>query len=228
MSQSDELIFTHVVSPKDAVAWTMEAGDQLRITDLEGKQVGDLVLFDLYNRRDKLSISWTRTRNIRDITRYVPPLGLYVGDRVWSTGYRVLATVTEDTATPVGIHDLNGRMCNRGMYELYGEQPQDGCHELLSRVLRPHGIAPEDIPDAIGVFMHTRPDPETRVMTMQEPVSKAGDRFGLTAEVALLAAMSTCPMDVIAPTNGWHITPMRVEVLRSRTGPEYTTTTEVK
>jgi uncharacterized protein YcgI (DUF1989 family) len=215
-----------VVPPKDAVAWTMEAGDELRITDLEGKQVGDLILFDLHNRRDRLSISWTRTRNIRDATRYVPPLGLQVGDRVWSTGYRVLATVTEDTPEPHGIHDLNGRMCNRAMYELYGEQPQDGCYELLSRVVAPHGIAPEEIPDAIGVFMHTRPDPETRVMTMQEPVSRPGDRFGLRAEVPLLAAMSTCPMDVIAPTNGWRITPMRVDVLRPESGSDPTPSKE--
>lgn len=210
----DELVFSDVIPPKDAVAWTMEPGDRVEITDLDGKQVGDLILFDLHNRRDKLSISWTRTRNIRDKSHYVPPLGLSVGDKIFSTGYRVLATVTEDTAHPPGIHDLNGRMCNRGMYELYGEEPQDGCYELLARVLAPHGIAPEEIPDAIGVFMHTRPDPETRVMTMQEPVSKPGDRFAIRAEIPLLAALSTCPMDVIAPTNGWRITPMRVEVKR--------------
>jgi uncharacterized protein YcgI (DUF1989 family) len=61
--------------------------------------------------------------------------------------------------------------------------------------------------------MHTVPDPETRVMQIHEPVSRAGDRFTLRAEVDLLAAMSTCPMDVIAPTNGYRISPMRVEVL---------------
>jgi uncharacterized protein YcgI (DUF1989 family) len=50
-------------------------------------------------------------------------------------------------------------------------------------------------------------------MAIQEPVSRAGDTFAIRAEVDLLLAASTCPMDVIAPTNGYHITPMRVEVL---------------
>jgi uncharacterized protein YcgI (DUF1989 family) len=62
--------------------------------------------------------------------------------------------------------------------------------------------------------MHTVPDQESRRWSIREPVSRAGDRFALQAEVDLLAAVSTCPMDVIAPTNGWRITPLLVDVLR--------------
>ena len=86
--------------------------------------------------------------------------------------------------------------------------------ELLQKVLTPHGISAEEIADPIGVFMHTVPHPDTRVMEIQEPVSKPGDRFAIRAEVDLLLAASTCPMDVIAPTNGWHITPLEIEVLQ--------------
>lgn len=213
-----EVVVKHTIAPKAAFAWTARRGALIRITDLEGKQVGDLVLFALANLHDQLSISWTRTRNLRDTGAYVPPLGLTVGDQVLSTGYRVLATVIEDSARPPGIHDLFGRMCNRDMYELYGVTPQPGCFELLQEVLLPHGVTPEEIPDPLGVFMHTVPHPETRVMEIQEPVSRAGDRLTLRAELDLLAAMSTCPMDVIAPTNGWAITPMLVEVLEPRGG----------
>jgi uncharacterized protein YcgI (DUF1989 family) len=208
-----EPLLRHEIPPKDAFAWTAKAGEVVRVTDVAGKQVGDLVMFSQANRRDRVSISWTRTRNIRVRDAYRPALGLTVGDRVFSTGYRVLATVTEDTPELKGVHDLFGRMCNRGMYELYGVTPQDGCFELLQRVLVPLGVAPEEIPDPIGVFMHTVPDPATRVMTIQEPVSRAGDHFSFRAEADLLLAMSTCPMDVIAPTNGYRITPLLVEVL---------------
>jgi uncharacterized protein len=207
------VVLSEVIPPKAALAWTCRRGSLIRITDLEGRQVGDLVLFALANPKDRISISWTRTRNLRETDAYVPPLGLSVGDRIYSTGYNVLATVVEDTPEPKGVHDLFGRMCNRGMYELYGVEPQPGCFELLLDVLADHGIAPEEIPDPLGVFMHTVPDPETRVMQIHEPVSRAGDRFTLRAEVDLLAAMSTCPMDVIAPTNGYRISPMQVEVL---------------
>jgi uncharacterized protein YcgI (DUF1989 family) len=207
------VVLSQRIEPKAAFAWTCRRGSLIRITDLEGKQVGDLVLFALENPRERISISWTRTRNLRDTAAYVPPLGLTAGDRIFSTGYRVMATVIEDTPEPKGIHDLFGRMCNRGMYELYGVDAQPGCFELLQDVLAPHGISPEEIPDPLGVFMHTVPHPDTRVMEIHEPVSRAGDSLVLRAEMDLLAAMSTCPMDVIAPTNGWRITPMLVEVL---------------
>lgn len=208
-----KVVLKHLIPAKDAFGWQMLAGQVCRITDVEGKQVGDLVLFDSKNNLDRHSISWTRTRNLRVRDAYHPPLGLTVGDTIWSTGYNRLATVTEDSAERKGIHDLFGRMCNRGMYEMYGVTPQDGCFELLQRVLTPIGIAPELIPDPLGVFMHTQPDPETRIMTIQEPVTRPGDVFAFRAEADLLCAMSTCPMDVIAPTNGYKITPLLVEVI---------------
>jgi len=213
MADEMKVVLDYVIAAKDSFAWTARAGQVSRITDLEGKQVADLTMFSADNRKDRLSISWTRTRNLRQKSDYLPPLGLSVGDKIWSSGYHVLATVVEESPQPHGIHDLFGRMCNRGMYEMYGVEPQDGCFELLQRALASHGIAPEEIPDPIGVFMHTVPHPETRVMAIQEPVSRAGDTFAIRAEVDLLLAASTCPMDVIAPTNGYHITPMRVEVL---------------
>jgi uncharacterized protein YcgI (DUF1989 family) len=36
----------------------------------------------------------------------------------------------------------------------------------------------------------------------------------LKAEMDLLCAMSACPMDVIAPTNGWVCTPLKVEIYK--------------
>ena len=207
------LIYSETIPAKAAAAWTVDSGRLIRITDIEGGQVGDLVLFMRDDHRERNSISWTRTRNIRNTATYEPPLGLAPGSTIWSTGYRVLATVVEDTSPIKGIHDLYGRMCNRGMYEMYGVTPQDGCFELLKKVLEPHGVAPPEIPDAIGVFMNTQPDPETRVMRIHQPVTRPNDSITIKAEVDLLAAMSTCPMDVLAPTNSYHITPMRVEVL---------------
>lgn len=211
-----QLTFSEVIPPKAAVAWSADAGQIIRITDLEGGQVGDLVLFARDDLRDRVSISWTRTRNIRTASTYEPPLGLAPGNTIWSTGYRALATVVEDTSPVMGVHDLYGRMCNRGMYEMYGVTPQDGCYELLQDVLTPHGVAPAEIPDAIGVFMNTQPDPETRVMRIHQPVTRPDDSISIRVEMDLLAAMSTCPMDVLAPTNSYHITPMKVEVFTGR------------
>ena len=209
------LVYAETIPAKAAAAWTVERGQIIRVTDVEGGQVGDLVLFAREDLRERNSISWTRTRNIRNTSTYEPPLGLAPGNSIWSTGFRVLAAVVEDTSPVKGIHDLYGRMCNRGMYEMYGVTPQDGCFELLQEVLEPHGVAPAEIPDPIGVFMNTRPDPVTGVMRIHQPVTRPNDSISFRAEVDVLAAMSTCPMDVLAPTNSYNVTPMKVEVLEA-------------
>ena len=106
------LIYSETIPPKAAAAWTVDAGQIIRITDIEGGQVGDLVLFAREDLRERNSISWTRTRNIRNTSTYEPPLGLAPGNTIWSTGYRALATVVEDTSPVKGVHDLYGLFAN--------------------------------------------------------------------------------------------------------------------
>ena len=72
---AERVVFSEVVPPKSAVAWIVDAGQVVRITDLEGAQVGDLALFSRENPRDRLSISWTRTRNLRRHDTYAPLSG---------------------------------------------------------------------------------------------------------------------------------------------------------
>ena len=72
--------------PKTGHAVTLKKGQHLRITDLEGKQVVDVALFNADNYKEKLSTSNSRTR-------YVPPPGqdyiprdhLTEGDTLMST-----------------------------------------------------------------------------------------------------------------------------------------------
>lgn len=124
-----------------------------------------------------------------------------------------IGLLLESQARALGFEAVRREEVYPGRYNTIGHLDFGPGPELLQRVLVPLGVAPEEIPDPIGVFMHTVPDPATRVMTIQEPLSRAGDRFSFRAEADLLLAMSTCPMDVIAPTNGYRITPLLVEVL---------------
>jgi hypothetical protein len=76
-----------------------------------------------------------------------------------------------------------------------------------------HDIAPEEIPMNRPVCRRGR---SKRVVTARHKsfVSTPDDLFAIRAEIALFEGFSTCPVDAIAPTNGWHITPMRVELRR--------------
>jgi len=50
-------VFEQVIPPKRGLAVTVKKGQHLRVTDLEGKQVVDMAIFNRENPREKLSTS---------------------------------------------------------------------------------------------------------------------------------------------------------------------------
>ena len=46
-----KLVFEDIIAPKSALAFAVKKGQFLRIIDLEGKQVGDLILFNMIIRK---------------------------------------------------------------------------------------------------------------------------------------------------------------------------------
>lgn len=45
-----------------------------------------------------------------------------------------------------------------------------------------------------------------------EPVSKPGDYIEFEAMMDVLVGLSNCPMDVLAPCNAYHCTPVKVTI----------------
>jgi uncharacterized protein len=208
------LVHSHVMPPKTGHALILGRGQHLRVTDLEGKQVVDMAVFNAGNPREKLSTSNSRTRYVPEPgADYVPRDRLTAGDLLMSTLCRPLMTIVEETPEPKGVHDVHNRMCNRFLFEAHGVGPRDGCHEIISEALRPYGIRPEDVPDTMDLFMNYHHDCARGRWVISEPVSKAGDYIEFRAEVECLIGLSNCPEDVLTDCNARHCTPMKVEVL---------------
>ena len=206
-------ILEHVIPPKLGYGLTVKRGQHWRVVDLEGKQVVDMALFNEANPREKLSTSYSRTRYIpKPGAEYVPRDKLMEGDTLMSTLCRPMAAFVKETPEPKGVHDTHNRMCNRFLYESYGLGPRDGCHENISKAVAPWGIGPEDIPDTMDLFMNYAHDCARGRWVIGEPVSRAGDYVEFRAEMDLVIGLSNCPLDVLAPCNGYHCTPVKVEV----------------
>jgi uncharacterized protein YcgI (DUF1989 family) len=45
-----------------------------------------------------------------------------------------------------------------------------------------------------------------------EPVSRAGDYVEFQVQMDLIVGLSNCPLDVLSPSNGYHCTPVTIEV----------------
>jgi hypothetical protein len=209
-----KVVHEHVMAPKSGHAVTVRKGQHLRITDLEGRQVVDVALFNADNHREKLSTSNSRTRYIpKPGDEYVPRDKLTTGDTLMSTLCRPMMTIVEETPEPKGIHDTHNRMCNRFLFESHGVESQDGCHEIISKAVAEYGLLPEDIPDTLDVFMNYQHDCELGRWHIKTPVSVAGDYIEFRAEMDCLVGLSNCPEDRLTECNDRNCTPMKIEVL---------------
>jgi uncharacterized protein YcgI (DUF1989 family) len=192
---------TTVIEPKSAVALRLERGKTIRVTDLDGTQVADLVAFNAADTSEHFSQGCTRAYNDKATVA--------VGDHLYSNLNSVMFTVVDDT---VGVHDMLFMPCSRYLYEnVFGVVGKTGCREHLSSALEPYGIGWSQVTDPFNVFMNTAIDDEGRMRIFAAP-SHPGDYFDLRAEMDLIVAVSACAGDT-NDCNGGVCTRIGIEVL---------------
>ncbi len=205
--------FEQVVPPKGGYAGVVKQGEVIRLTDLEGQQVIDFVVFNQYDRREKLSASYSRSRwFVPKGSPYLPRNTVGEGDWLMSTTCRPLMTIIKETASKKGVHDLHHRMCNRFMMNVINGVDQDGCHEIIAKAIAPFGVDYAEIPDPINVFMNYPYDVEKGGFFINPPITKAGDYIEFRAEMDCLVALSNCPEDMCTACNAGHCTSIKVEI----------------
>lgn len=182
MSTSTNLI---EIPPKTGHALRLAAGQVLRVIDLEGCQVADLVAFNAADPSERLSQGFTRMNNDN--------VGVAVGDHLYSDRSTPMFTVVADT---VGVHDMLFPPCNEFFYEhVMGIAGKTGCREHLTAALQEFGIGSEQVTDPFNVFMNTSVGAGGEMQIHPAP-SQAGDHVDLRAEMDLIVAVSACAADV--------------------------------
>jgi hypothetical protein len=188
------------IEAKTAVAVEVPRGAILRVIDIDGGQVADLVAFASSDPMEHFSQNCTRVNNWK--------MSVSVGDHLYSNRNAVMFTVVADA---VGVHDMLFPSCSQYVYSTLFDGPaQDGCHELLTSALVPYGISGDLVTDPFNVFMNTAIDSLGRPM-IGPAQSKPGDALELRAERACIIAVSACPDDRSDCNNG-HCTAIGVQV----------------
>jgi uncharacterized protein YcgI (DUF1989 family) len=186
------------IPARHGAAIEVARGQVLRVVDVEGQQVGDLVCF---NREDFGERYSPQNTVLFNRTIYPKVGAVLVSDRG-----RPMMRLVADT---VGVHDLICGSCSdeyyRNRLDFHG--PHRSCRGNLAEALAPYGVASRDIPFSFNVFMRWPVEPDGTVVPMAAP-SAAGDYVDLRAEMDLVVANSACPSD-ITPTNAHAPTPMR-------------------
>lgn len=191
-----------VIAPRSGVAFELRRGERLKVIDPQGEQVADLVAFNRADTRDALSSG-------RSID-YASKLFLGVGDRLYSNRSNVLLDIVADT---VGRHDFLLSPCSAEMFRIIyrDEHPHRGCFGNLADALQPFGIAADDIPTAFNVFMNVQVDGHSGVISVQPPLSRAGDSIIFEAQTDLVIGLTACSA---GQSNNFSYKPIHYEVIR--------------
>jgi urea carboxylase-associated protein 1 len=202
-----DIAFEETIAARGHTAFVMRAGQVLRIVDVAGQQVADLICFRLDDCGDKLSVHNTLLLNR---TIYIT-----TGHTLQSTECTTLMTIVEDT---VGVHDLIAGSCSEHTNAVrYGVRGTPSCRRNFELALQPHGIPLREIPYSFNIFMNVPvTDDETKII---EPVSKPGDLIDLRAECDLLVAISNCPQER-NPCNAFDPTELRMLVYEPQRLPQ--------
>jgi uncharacterized protein YcgI (DUF1989 family) len=197
--QTTAPISQYHIAPQTGVAFTVQKGRIIRVIDVDGEQVADLVSFARQNPEEYLSSG-------RSID-YNEKLFLSTGDILYSNRSNPMLTITRDA---VGKHDFLFAPCSQEMFRLTYDatEPGPNCLDNLTAALGPHGIRAFQIPTAFNIFMNVAVTAAGRV-TVQAPLSKAGDYIDLRTEMDLIVGVSACSA---GKCNNFRCTPIRVEI----------------
>ena len=184
------------------IAFVLKTDQLLKIIDLEGGQVADLVAF-----RDKNSKEWLSNGRSFD---YEKTIYFTTGNIFYSNKSNPMLTIIEDT---VKRHDFLYTPCSIEMYHLqYGiKSDHPNCLDNLTNALKTIGQEPREIPTPFNVFMNVEMNLDGS-LNVKQPLSKKDDFIVFKAKMDLVIALSTCP----APScNGGATKPIGYEILSS-------------
>lgn len=177
----------NVISPRSGTSFILKKGERLKIVDIEGEQVSDLICFNLNDKKEYLSSGRT--------IDYAETIFLTTGHAFYSNRSNIMFSIVEDT---VGRHDFLLTPCSADTFRIiYGhEHPHRGCFGNLVEALSGYGIAPDDIPITFNVFMHVAVNGETGKVDVLPPTSKAGDYIVIEAEMDLIVGLTACSAEM--------------------------------
>lgn len=171
------------IEPRSGVAFTLNRGDILTVTDPEGEQVADLLAFRQADIGEVISSGRTLD--------YASRLFLTTGDMLYSNRSNVMLEIVADD---VGRHDFLLTPCSKDTFRIiYGDtHPHQGCFGNLASALAPFGITEDMIPVAFNCFMNVAIDGTSGILSVEPPLSRAGDSINFKAHMDLIVGLTAC------------------------------------
>lgn len=184
----------------------VDAGQTLRIVDLEGNQAVDTLFFNAHDALERYSVTDTIRRQNR--------IYLTMDSTLFSNSGNAMLTIVADTC---GRHDTLGGACaaesNTVRYALE-KYPMHSCRDNFLHALAHDplcaqlGMSKRDLPSNINFFMNV-PVTEEGNLEFVDGLSAPGKYVEMRAEMDVMVLISNCPQ-LNNPCNAYNPTPIRL------------------
>ncbi|WP_424492402.1 DUF1989 domain-containing protein [Salinimicrobium sp. GXAS 041] len=188
------------IEKQSGAAFKLQKGQKLKVIDPKGQQVSDMVLFNADDSKEKISSGKTLD--------FEESILITKGNHLWSNRSRKMMNILEDTN---GRNDFLLAPCSPETFKIMYNNPNyhPSCFENLYTNLAPYGIEPDDVPTAFNIFMNVQFDAEGK-LSVDPPLSKAGDHVLFEAEMDLIVALTACSAE---DSNGGSFKPIHYEII---------------
>ncbi len=195
-------VYDHVLPAGEGWLHPMQAGQTLRILDLEGNQAVDTLFYNAHDFTERYSVTETLKQQ--------GAIYLTAGSQLMSSHGREMLTIPADTC---GRHDTLGGACaaesNAVRYAL-DKRPMHSCRDTFLKCLWQYagGMTKPDITSNITFFMNV-PVPSEGSLEFADGVSAPGKYVEMRAAMDVLCLISNCPQ-LNNPCNAYNPTPVRL------------------
>ncbi|QED38225.1 urea carboxylase-associated family protein [Antarcticibacterium arcticum] len=188
------------IAKQTGAAFKLKKGQVLKVIDPEGEQVSDMVVFNAADAREKISSGKTLD--------FEENILITKGNFLWSNRSRKMMEILEDTN---GRNDFLLAPCSPETFQIMYNNPDyhPSCFENFYTNLKPFGIEPDDVPTAFNIFMNVQFSADGK-LSVDPPLSKAGDYMLFKAEMDLIVALTACSAE---DSNNGSFKPIHFEVL---------------
>jgi urea carboxylase-associated protein 1 len=199
-----EVLLDVVIEPRAPWSIVVEEGCVLRLTDLEGNQAIDFLMYDAHDPTERYSAP--------DTIAAQGNIFLREGSVLLSTEHRPMMTLT---GSSVQRHDTVGGACSKesnGIRYGFEASAQHACVENFLLELSRYGLGKRDIQSNVNWFMNVPIEPDGG-LAIVDGISGAGMWVELTAHRDVLVVISNCPQ-INNPCNGFSPSPVAVTLTR--------------
>lgn len=192
----------HEIPARQPWSGIIRAGERLRLVDTHGQQAIDTLFYNAHDHAERYSA--------QDTLRCQGSAYVTTGTRIMSNEGRAMLTVTADDC---GRHDTSAGCCSCESNSVrFGHDTkfQHACRDNFCLELSRHGMTKRDIVPNLNFFMNV-PVAENGDLVVADGISAPGSAVEMVAAMDVLCVISNCPQ-VNNPCNGYHPTPVRVQV----------------